>query len=149
MEWIKKWKVKSESGNGSYVVSLSDKNTWGCSCPAWKFRRQECKHIIRVKLNPERYKETEEQLSRPAYVLARVEKPTYDQKNNRLLIPLIRIEPYDVRMEALICYTMAKYGYKWKEIIEIRNLNSNWTLAKVKRYIENHKNLRGDQNEVG
>ena len=149
MEWIKKWKVKSESGNGSYVVSLSDKNTWGCSCPAWKFRRQECKHIIRVKLNPERYKETEEQLSRPAYVLARVEKPTYDKKNNRLLIPLIRIEPYDVRMEALICYTMAKYGYKWKEIIEIRNLNSNWTLAKVKRYIENHKNLRGDQNEVG
>jgi len=149
MKWIKKWNIKSESGKGNYVVSLSDKNEWGCSCPAWKFRRQECKHIIRVKLNPERYKEIEEQLSRPAYVLVRVEKPTYDKKNNRLLIPLIRIEPYDVRMEALICYTMARHGYKWGEIVEIRNLNSEWTLTKVKRYIEKLKNLRGDQNEAG
>ena len=148
MKWIKKWNIKSESGNGSYVVSLSDQNTYGCSCPAWKFRRQECKHIIRVRLNPERYKEIEEQSSRPTYVLARVEKPTYDKKNNRLLIPLIRIEPYDVRMEALICYTMARHGYKWGEIVEIRNLNSDWTLTKVKRYIEKHKNLRGDQNEA-
>ena len=139
MKWIKKWKVKSESGNGNYVVSLSDQNEWGCSCPAWKFRMQECKHIIRVKLNPERYEEIEEQLSRPAYVLARVEKPTYDKKNNRLLIPLIRIEPYDVHMEAFICYTMVKYGYKWKEVVEIRHLNPVWTLKKVKEYTEGNK----------
>lgn len=139
MKWIKKWKVKSESGNSSYVVSLSDKNEWGCSCPVWKFRRQECKHIMRVKLNPERYKEIEEQSSRPTYVLARVEKPTYDKKNNRLLIPLIRIEPYDIHLEAFICYTMAKYGYKWKEVVEIRHLNPVWTLKKVKEYIEGNK----------
>jgi len=139
MKWTKKWKVKSESGNGSYVVSLSDKNEWGCSCPAWKFRRQECKHIIRVRLNPERYKEIEEQSSRPTYVLARVEKPTYDKKNNRLLIPLIRIEPYDIHLEAFICYTMVKYGYKWKEVVEVRHLNPVWTLKKVKEYIEGNK----------
>ena len=60
MKWIKKWNIKSESGNGNYVVSLSDKNEWGCSCPDWKLRRQECKHIIRVKLNPEIYEEIEE-----------------------------------------------------------------------------------------
>lgn len=148
MKWIKKWNVESESGNGNYVVSLSDQNIWGCSCPAWKFRRQECKHIMRVKLNPERYEEIREQTPKPEYILARVEKPTYDKKNNRLLIPLIRIEPYDVYMEALICYTMIKYGYRWKEVVEIRHLNPIWTLTKVKKYIENHKNLRGDQNEA-
>jgi len=60
MKWIKKWEIKSESGNGSYVVSLSDKNEWGCSCPVWKFRRQGCKHIKGVKLNPERYEEIRE-----------------------------------------------------------------------------------------
>lgn len=132
MNWVKKWHIKSESSNKEYVVSLSDENTWGCSCPAWKFRRQECKHIIRVRLNPERYEEIEDQLPKPEYVLARVEKPEYDKKNNRLLIPLIRIEPYDVKMEAIICYTMAKYGYLWKEIKEIRNLSDIWTLTKVK-----------------
>lgn len=144
MKWIKKWNIKSESGKGSYVVSLSDKNEWGCSCPAWKFRRQECKHIIRVKLNPERYKGIEEQSSRPEYVLARVERPTYDKKNNRLLIPLIRIEPYDVYMEALICYTMVKHGYRWKEVVEIRHLNPVWTLTKVKNYIEGKGNCNED-----
>ena len=139
MKWIKKWNIKSESGNGIYVVSLSDKDEWGCSCPAWKFRRQECKHIIRVKLNPERYEEIEEQLSRPEYVLARVEKPTYDKRNNRFLIPLIRIEPYDVHMEDFICYTIVKYGYKWKEVVEIRHLNPVWTLKKVKEYIKSNR----------
>jgi hypothetical protein len=59
MKWIKKWNVESESGKGSYVVSLSDQNEWGCSCPVWKFRRQECKHIRRVKLDPESYEEIE------------------------------------------------------------------------------------------
>jgi len=136
MKWIRKWDIESESSNKKYVVSLSDEDTWGCSCPAWKFRRQECKHIVRVKLNPERYEETKDQLPKPEYVLARVEKPKYDEKNNRLLIPLIRIEPYDVKMEAIICYIMAKHGYKWKEIIEIRNLSNAWTLTKVKKYCE-------------
>ena len=135
MKWIKKWKVKSENSNNVYVVSLSDKGEWGCSCPAWKFNRIECKHIIRVKLNPERYKEIEDQLPKPEYVLARVEKPTYKKEENRLLVPLIRIEPYDYKMEALICYTMAKHGYLWKEIKEIRNLNPVWTLKKVNEIV--------------
>jgi len=139
MKWVKKWIIESENGNGRYTVSLSDQKEWGCSCPAWKFKRLECKHIIRVKLSPERYEEVEDQLPKPEYVLAMVDKPTYKEEENKLLIPLIRIEPYDVKMEALICYTMAKYGYKWKEIQEIRNLNPIWTLTKVKNYIEGVK----------
>ncbi|MBA7590105.1 hypothetical protein ES708_32207 [subsurface metagenome] len=130
MKWIKKWKVKSENGNDVYVVALSDKNEWGCSCPAWKFRRIECKHIIRVKLNPDRY-----EIEKP---LAMVDVPIYKEKENKLLIPLIRIEPYNWKMEALICYTMAKHGYLWKEIKEIRHLNHIWTLKKVNEIVKYH-----------
>ena len=136
MNWVKKWYIESENSNRKYTVSLSDEDTWGCSCPAWKFNRIECKHIIRVKLNPERYEEIEDQLPKPEYVLAMVDKPTFKEKENKLLIPLIRIEPYDYKMEALICYTMAKYGYLWKEIKEIRNLNPVWTLKKVNEIVK-------------
>lgn len=134
MNWVKKWKVKSENSNRVYVVSLSDKDEWGCTCPAWIFNRIECKHIIRVKLNPDRYK-VEKPVEKPEYILANVDKPIYKEKENKLLIPLIRIEPYDYKMEALICYNMAKYGYLWKEIKEIRNLNPIWTLTKVKEIV--------------
>jgi len=60
MKWIKKWIVKSENGNDQYIVSLSDKNEWGCSCPVWKFKRIECKHIRDVRFNPDGYKVKEE-----------------------------------------------------------------------------------------
>ena len=51
MKWIKKWNVPSDSGNGEYVVSLSDEDTYGCSCKAWTrhFPREDCKHILLVK----------------------------------------------------------------------------------------------------
>ena len=138
MNWVKKWYIESENSNKKYVVSLSDEDTWGCSCPAWKFNRIECKHIIRVKLNPGRYEEIKDQSPKPEYVLAMVEKPIYKKEENKLLIPLIRIEPYDYKMEALICYTMAKHGYLWKEIKEIRNLNPVWTLKKVNEIVGYH-----------
>lgn len=51
-KWIEKWNVTSESNpNKTYVVSLSELGIWGCSCPVWKFRRQECKHIQQIKNN--------------------------------------------------------------------------------------------------
>lgn len=42
-----RFEVGSNTLDDWYVVShLGDE--WGCSCPAWKFRREECKHILRV-----------------------------------------------------------------------------------------------------
>jgi len=79
--------------------------------------------------------EIEKPVKKPEYVLAMVDKPTYKEEENKILIPLIRIEPYDYKMEALICYTMAKHGYKWKEIKGIRNLNPVWTLKKVNEIV--------------
>jgi hypothetical protein len=53
-KWVKQWKVSSwkSSGNdltpGAYTVSLSVDGEWGCSCPRWKFKREECKHIREI-----------------------------------------------------------------------------------------------------
>lgn len=49
MAWIRsKWEVPGSKGK-KWVVSIDDNGDYGCSCPAWKFRRQECKHIKAVK----------------------------------------------------------------------------------------------------
>ena len=69
MKWIKKWKVPKSLGDGFWTVSLSDENTWGCSCPIWIFRRQECHHIKLVKNGGGILKE---RVKKPEYVLAAV-----------------------------------------------------------------------------
>lgn len=48
MVWIKKWDVPSTDGKRQYVVAVKDSGEYGCSCPAWKFRRKQCKHIRRI-----------------------------------------------------------------------------------------------------
>ena len=56
MKWIFRWYVRSHSRlDKEYTVSLAeDKETWGCSCPAWIYKRHQirdgiCKHIRQVK----------------------------------------------------------------------------------------------------
>jgi hypothetical protein len=34
----------------SYIVATNESEEWGCSCPRWKFKREECKHIRQVQL---------------------------------------------------------------------------------------------------
>lgn len=34
----------------SYIVATNESDDWGCSCPRWKFHREECKHIRAVRL---------------------------------------------------------------------------------------------------
>jgi len=43
-----------------YIVSETTTGDWECSCPVWKFRRKECKHIKKVKANPEKYEISKE-----------------------------------------------------------------------------------------
>ena len=47
--WVQKWNVESSTGDKVYRVALDKNGDWGCDCPAWKFRRQECRHIRAVK----------------------------------------------------------------------------------------------------
>ncbi len=46
------YRVRSQSGNGEYVV-LSTEMGWTCSCPDATFREQKCKHIFAVELSLE------------------------------------------------------------------------------------------------
>lgn len=132
-KWIKKWQVPSSSGNGTYVVSLAkDGTAYGCSCPVWKFRRQECHHIKAVKNG--QFKDGE--IKKPEYRLAKVYTPTFDEKKNELLIPLVAFG--EVNMEATICFLMLEYGYSMSEIKEIRRLPSGWTAKAIQNHIETY-----------
>lgn len=55
-DWVQKWDVESSSSNSVYVVGRRADGTFGCSCPAWKFKkvaegstRPDCKHITEIK----------------------------------------------------------------------------------------------------
>ena len=50
MKWKDKWVARSESSNADYTIARSENGEFGCSCPQWKFRRGECKHIRQVKI---------------------------------------------------------------------------------------------------
>ena len=39
----------------NYIVSEMEDGTWRCSCPVWKFRRQQCHHIGKAQRSPEEY----------------------------------------------------------------------------------------------
>ena len=55
--------VKSQSGNGKYVVSAT-KLGWVCSCPDQKFRGVKCKHIYAVEISYAIRKEVEDYKNR-------------------------------------------------------------------------------------
>jgi len=50
-KWTHRWFVenKRDYGKKTYVVSMAKGQEFGCSCPVYKFRREECKHIQGVK----------------------------------------------------------------------------------------------------
>jgi hypothetical protein len=68
-KWVERWRVRSHTNSDKeYVVSLADDGeTWGCSCPAWKFQRHRirdgiCKHIRQIQhIEEMRFAEEEEQ----------------------------------------------------------------------------------------
>ncbi len=49
MKWVKRWEVHSMTSDNTYTVALDENGDYGCSCPVWRFRRQQCKHIAVIK----------------------------------------------------------------------------------------------------
>jgi hypothetical protein len=47
-QWVERHEVHSSDLERCYIVARKQDGTWGCSCPQWKFRRQQCKHIEEV-----------------------------------------------------------------------------------------------------
>jgi len=128
-KWRKSWNVPKSTGDGHWVVSISWKNEWACSCPVWIYRRQVCHHIRQIQML------NQNEMPRPEYVLAACHKVIYKPEEDKLYVPLVRIG--DTGMEATICYNLLKYGYSWGEVKEIRhNIPKDWTASKVMEYVE-------------
>ena len=130
--WVKRWEVPKSSGDGYWIVAIDKDGNYGCSCPVWKFKRQECHHIKLVKNGGG---DPQSPMAKPKYVLAKVFKPTL--KDGKLLVPLIAI-PDAMMMEATICFYMLKNGYSMGEIREMRHIPSNWTAKAILSHIERH-----------
>lgn len=132
--WIKRWEIPKSSSDGHWIVAIDKNGNYGCSCPVWKFKRQECHHICLVKNGNGLI------IEKPKYILAQVRKPTYNKDKNELLIPLIAI-PDAMMMEATICYYLFKYGYSLSEVRLIRRrIPLDWT----KKAIINHIKIHGE-----
>jgi len=132
--WVKRWEVPKSTGDGNWIVAIDKDGNYGCSCPVWKFKRQECHHIKQVKmgLGAEQARQ-----KRPEYILAKVNKPVFKAETNQLLCPLIGI-PDAHMMEATICYYLLKYGYSIGEIRELRHIPREWTAKAITAHIERH-----------
>lgn len=55
MNWVRRIEARGSQGD-VYTVAISDTGAWGCSCPAWRFKkkdhtglRPDCKHIVAAK----------------------------------------------------------------------------------------------------
>lgn len=48
-KWVKRWNIPKSTGEGFWTVAVTADGEWGCSCPQWKFKRIECKHIHQVR----------------------------------------------------------------------------------------------------
>lgn len=113
--WIKRWKVRGSGGN-SYVVAVDAKGNYGCSCTAWKFRRQECKHILQVKANGGR--ECAEIKYREA-VPGSVGEVTIG--GDQVLYPLVPICPPNVDLVATIVYDLQRAGVDPEQVKDYRD----------------------------
>jgi hypothetical protein len=50
--WVNRWEVISPTSGRKYTVGQKSDGTFGCDCPAWKFKkapRPDCKHILYLK----------------------------------------------------------------------------------------------------
>jgi transposase len=49
-----RWKVPSQSGDGTYTVLVTSDGSWACSCPDHEERLADCKHIMAVSITVQR-----------------------------------------------------------------------------------------------
>ena len=50
-----RYSVPRSSGDKTWTVSQTARGDWQCSCPVWRFKREQCKHIAAVQDDPDSY----------------------------------------------------------------------------------------------
>ena len=128
-KWVKRWKVAASNG-GTWTVAQDKDGGWGCSCPVWKFRRQECHHIAAIKRDPSRPEEVVEPVLE--YQLASVDQP--QRKDDTLLIPLVTVG--NTHQEAAVCNFLLEEGWPMAAIRQQRHIPSQWTAKAIRRFID-------------
>jgi len=126
MKHKKEWKVKSYSSDKYYIVGIDSIGNYSCSCPYWKYKRKDCKHIEEIKLKGGI------EVKKAEYVLAKVNEPKL--KDGAMFIPLVAIG--DLHMEATIDYFMLKNGWSMADIIKIRHLRKDFSVRSIKEIID-------------
>lgn len=125
-----------------YKVTFYSDFTVKCSCPHAIFRKAICKHIIKAEIilgfgnrGLADIDDTDDisNVVLPTIVSCNTLTPLYNIEKNEIHIP--NISDVDIHMEASICFVMLSYGYSFKEIKEIRNLNGSWGLDVINKWV--------------
>ena len=132
-KWVKRWEVPKSTDDGNWIVAIDKDGNYGCSCPVWKFKRQECHHIKLVKTG---FGTEQAREARPEYVLAKVYKPIV--QDGKLLCPLVALGAEGVPMGATICFYLLNNGYSMGEIRELRRIPRDWTARAIMAHIERY-----------
>jgi len=133
MEWINKYKVHGSNGH-LWTVSKSKTGEWGCSCPVWKFRRQECHHILSVKNGELPVEEANGGREiRPGNV------PEVTEKDGILLYPLVPFGPSGVPLAATIIYDLNRMGADREQLKRYREkMFPKTPMRNILSYVETH-----------
>lgn len=141
VEYQHQWSVPSETDDTKvYKVSLTKEGEYKCSCPRWIFKREQCKHIIRVKNG-----EIDEPISNLVIVLYNCEQVELGKgkKKGEIHFPLIPIG--DSHFLLTLLYDATKYGVPWSILRERYDLPSSLKRSDVENYIERHgRKIYGD-----
>lgn len=136
-KWVHRWYVERSTGDGTWTVAQDKDGNWGCSCPVWKFKRQECHHIAAVKINPLAY-ETQNPVTLPDIVPGNVEQVTVTKKY--CLHPLVPLDGMGGEVLATILFDCLQLGYSWG-MLKKRFSNlvpHSWTRKAVIAHVEYH-----------
>lgn len=135
-KWIKRWPVRNSKNTGNWIVAIDADGNYGCSCPVWKFKRQECKHIRFIKEHPELKSDTPTQIKHPDLIPANVLRPEFDKDKNVIHYPLVAFGG-SVWMEVTICWFLMEHGFSWGEVKQARrHIPNSWTKSAVYAHIE-------------
>ena len=128
-KWIQSFEVPSTSGNGTYIVSQDRDGNFGCSCPQWRFKRRECKHVVKIKAQVQVVPRNYSRVT-PTCVPGSV-REVRKRDEDTLLVPLLPIS--DPHFLATVVVDLLIHGV---EFFEIRHRYHLLSGAKRQDYID-------------
>jgi len=141
MEWIKKYNVPG-SNSAVWTVGIDKDGNYGCSCPVWKFKRQECKHIKSVKDNV--FLAEENKSAEPFRTAQPGNVGEVTIKDNIVLYPLVPLGwPYTAHLICTIIYDMARANVDPFVIMDYkrRMLEGDVSIKRIREFVETNGRL--------